>query len=222
MYRRHGEPLPHHLANTTHAHLIPNLFLSLFRDASKQHYGILRTVSSVYPPVQGRLHTRYSPIRRSPSSSIATQYAAPRLACVMPTASVHPEPGSNSPLYKFLFLLYFRTPLWVSFSQKNVLSLYTTKKCLSWPFHQLHWQGFLFSLHVLTSFPRSNLTRYFRFCILFSVFYSNELFSSHVPTLSKCFPRFESAKLLTLYIPAKFFYNFFYFNIFRWNYPTLS
>jgi hypothetical protein len=26
--------------------------------------------------------------------------AAPRLACVKPAASVHPEPGSNSPLYK--------------------------------------------------------------------------------------------------------------------------
>ena len=26
----------------------------------------------------------------------------PRLACVRPVASVHPEPGSNSPLYKFL------------------------------------------------------------------------------------------------------------------------
>ena len=30
--------------------------------------------------------------------------AAPRLACVKPAASVHPEPGSNSPLYK-MFLL---------------------------------------------------------------------------------------------------------------------
>jgi hypothetical protein len=29
---------------------------------------------------------------------IATN-AAPRLACIKPAASVHPEPGSNSPLY---------------------------------------------------------------------------------------------------------------------------
>ena len=28
-----------------------------------------------------------------------------RLACIRPAASVHPEPGSNSPLYKFLHLL---------------------------------------------------------------------------------------------------------------------
>ena len=29
--------------------------------------------------------------------------AAPRLACVKPVASVHPEPGSNSPLFLYLF-----------------------------------------------------------------------------------------------------------------------
>ena len=30
--------------------------------------------------------------------------AAPRLACVKPAASVHPEPGSNSSLYIFKLL----------------------------------------------------------------------------------------------------------------------
>ena len=48
--------------------------------------------------MNGRLHTRYAPVRRSPSICIATDYAAPRLACVRPAASVYPEPGSNSPL----------------------------------------------------------------------------------------------------------------------------
>ena len=43
------------------------------------------------------LLTRYAPLRRSPPG-IATR-AAPRLACVKPAASVHPEPGSNSPWY---------------------------------------------------------------------------------------------------------------------------
>ena len=42
------------------------------------------------------LLTRYAPLRRSPPD-IATR-AAPRLACVKPAASVHPEPGSNSSL----------------------------------------------------------------------------------------------------------------------------
>jgi hypothetical protein len=55
----------------------------------------------------GRLHTRYSPVRRSPSC-IATN-VAPRLACVRPAASVHPEPGSNSSLYIVLLPFYWYT-----------------------------------------------------------------------------------------------------------------
>ena len=48
------------------------------------------------------MDTRYSPVRRSPAAIASYCPAAPRLACVKPVASVHPEPGSNSPLYKFL------------------------------------------------------------------------------------------------------------------------
>ena len=62
-------------------------------------YGVLVAVSSGYPPDRGRLLTCYAPLRRSPPCSIATPRAAPRLACVKPAASVHPEPGSNSSLY---------------------------------------------------------------------------------------------------------------------------
>ena len=53
----------------------------------------------------GRLDTRYAPVRRSPSEIASNLHAAPRLACVKPVASVHPEPGSNSPLYKYPFEL---------------------------------------------------------------------------------------------------------------------
>ena len=66
-------------------------------------YAVLDDVSIAYPPDTGRLLTRYAPFRRSPAS-IATP-AAPRLACVKPAASVHPEPGSNSSLYKFFITL---------------------------------------------------------------------------------------------------------------------
>ena len=68
-------------------------------------YGVLGQISLGYPPVSGRLHTCYSPVRRSPSGGIATAYAAPRLACVKPVASVHPEPGSNSSLLIYLISL---------------------------------------------------------------------------------------------------------------------
>ena len=33
----------------------------------------------------------------------ASNIVSPRLACVKPVASVHPEPGSNSPLYNIIF-----------------------------------------------------------------------------------------------------------------------
>lgn len=52
--------------------------------------------------MKGRLHTRYAPVRRSQTPKCST----PRLACVKPAASVHPEPGSNSSSY--IVILYIR------------------------------------------------------------------------------------------------------------------
>ena len=69
-------------------------------------HAVLVRLSPGYPPLIGKLHTRYSPVRRSPPG-IAT-CAAPRLACVKPVASVHPEPGSNSSLFKLFS--YFLAP----------------------------------------------------------------------------------------------------------------
>ena len=45
-------------------------------------------------PVAGRRKQAFAP-------------AAPRLACVKPVASVHPEPGSNSPLLVYCLFLFF-------------------------------------------------------------------------------------------------------------------
>ena len=61
-------------------------------------YAGLASLSEGCPPVEGRLHTCYSPVRQSPAESASTLPVALRLACVKPAASVHPEPGSNSPL----------------------------------------------------------------------------------------------------------------------------
>ena len=66
------------------------------------YHWVLIQISPGYPPVTGRLHTRYAPVRRS-RSQITPQLAA-RLACIRPAASVHPEPGSNSPLYSNYYL----------------------------------------------------------------------------------------------------------------------
>ena len=45
--------------------------------------------------------------------------AAPRLACVKPAASVHPEPGSNSSLY--IFFLYSSSTILTSYFLKRNL-----------------------------------------------------------------------------------------------------
>ena len=45
---------------------------------------------------QGRLLTRYSPVRHYPEDEASFFFLPVRLECVMHAASVHPEPGSNS------------------------------------------------------------------------------------------------------------------------------
>ena len=97
-----GGPLPRQQANRTHPHHCPPNLSSHF-DASMWPHTVLIRLSTGYPVDRGRLDTRYSPVRRSPSDSASWIHDAPRLACVKPVASVHPEPGSNSTLYKYLY-----------------------------------------------------------------------------------------------------------------------
>ena len=70
--------------------------LSSPEDAFKGAYGVLASLSIGYSPFKGRLFTCYSLVCRS--ADLATSLA--RLACVMHSASVNSEPGSNSP-FKF-------------------------------------------------------------------------------------------------------------------------
>ena len=97
MDRRLGGPLPHQLPNPTRAHPVPPEFFTRHH-AMLCAYAVLAAVSSCCPPVQGRLPTRYSPVRHSvfwnPPKSHPKSLV--RLACVKHAASVHPEPGSNS------------------------------------------------------------------------------------------------------------------------------
>ena len=71
-------------------------------------YAGLARLSAGCPPDRGRLHTCYSPVRHSPARRASSPPAAVRLACVKPAASVHPEPGSNSPLLVIYFYIYLR------------------------------------------------------------------------------------------------------------------
>ena len=97
MDRRLGRPLPHQLPNPTRAHPVPPEFFTLYH-AILCAYAVLAAVSSCCPPVQGRLPTRYSPVRHSESQNPPKSHLKflVRLACVKHAASVHPEPGSNS------------------------------------------------------------------------------------------------------------------------------
>src|SRR5260370_8031039 len=61
---------------------------------SRCHAVLARVPPGCSPP-QGRLSTRYSPVRRS-TAGLPPRLA--RLACVKHAASVHSEPGSNSPV----------------------------------------------------------------------------------------------------------------------------
>ena len=104
MDRRLGGPLPHQLANPTRVHLIPPEFFTLHH-AMLCAYAVLAAVSNCYPPVQGRLPTRYSPVRHSVTKSSFRRNQIKcfvRLACVKHAASVHPEPGSNSHVKKLI------------------------------------------------------------------------------------------------------------------------
>jgi hypothetical protein len=85
---RLGEPLPHQLANQTQAHQKANR--SSFNDCSS--YKGLPIVSKGYTFPFGRFLRVTHP---SATHRIIADLSV-RLACVKHTASVHPEPGSNS------------------------------------------------------------------------------------------------------------------------------
>ena len=103
--RRLGEPLPHQLANKTQVRLVPPKFLPLYH-AVVWSYAVLIPFSRGYPPVQGWLPTRYSPVRHSHIQLASYLNDPVRLACVKHAASVRPEPGSNSQIIYLLKALH--------------------------------------------------------------------------------------------------------------------
>ena len=108
--RRPGGPLPRLLPNQTHPHPLATKGLCSESDAVFGEHRALIRISTGCSLLGGRLDTRYSPVRRSPSKRASSLHDAPRLACVKPVASVHPEPGSNSPLEKISFHRSRRNP----------------------------------------------------------------------------------------------------------------
>ena len=72
IHRRLGGPLPRQLPNGTHAYLSAILF-NKYPHAGPLFHAVLVRLSTGYPPLIGKLHTRYSPVRRSPTASVATR-----------------------------------------------------------------------------------------------------------------------------------------------------
>ena len=88
--RRHGKPLPYHLANLTWANL-----KAKGAEASpplvRRHYAVLAVVSNCCPPPKGIFPSITHPSAARQQSSKLLSVTA-RLACVKPAASVQSEP----------------------------------------------------------------------------------------------------------------------------------
>ena len=105
-------------------------------------YAGLALLSQGCTPDGGRLHTCYSPVRHSPAGGASSSPAAVRLACVKPAASVHPEPGSNSPLL-VIYLSYISSsfvlrPSGPGISGKSVSVSLGRSSLVSIPVKHLH------------------------------------------------------------------------------------
>ena len=81
---------------------------------------VLAPLSKCYPESKGRLPTRYSPVRHFTGPKQARGVLV-RLACVKHAASVHSEPGSNSPLNPFI--QYTLTGILKVFTDPLILSV---------------------------------------------------------------------------------------------------
>ena len=106
-HRRFGGPLPRQLPNAPHAHPAAELLPSAPRGCPLGASPGISPVFTGLSPSAGQV--AYVLLTRAPVAGGRKQAyapAAPRLACVKPVASVHPEPGSNSSLLLSCFLSF--------------------------------------------------------------------------------------------------------------------
>ena len=90
--RRHGGPLPRHLANQTRDHLSAHKALVIQGCPQITLCGISSRFQLLSPTERQVSHAL---LTRSPLSDNRNHHSV-RLACVRHAASVRPEPGSNS------------------------------------------------------------------------------------------------------------------------------
>ena len=95
-----GEPLPHQLPNSTHAHpySASTLIVMTRCRALRITWGINPSFPGLSPCIRvGCVRVTHPCATRPCECKSKSDHAAVRLACIKPPASVHPEPGSNSP-----------------------------------------------------------------------------------------------------------------------------
>ena len=129
-HRRLGGPLPRRLANAPHAHPPPESLPLILKGCPKKMLRGIRPDFSGLSPCGGQV--AYVLLTRAPVAGRRKQAfapAAPRLACVKPVASVHPEPGSNSSLLFILFFFFFFKKKFQDFS----VCCYCCAFGLCWP-----------------------------------------------------------------------------------------
>ena len=90
--RRHGGPLPRHLANQTRDHLSAHKAL-VFRGCPQNTLCGISSRFQLLSPTERQVP--HALLTRSPLSDPRRNHPV-RLACVRHAASVRPEPGSNS------------------------------------------------------------------------------------------------------------------------------
>ena len=153
------------------------------------------------------MHTRYAPVRRSLSPKTNT----PRLACVRPAASVHPEPGSNSSSYVVCsYELFYRQRLGF-FKSLDSLTLFY----LFWYRYQngcqfnMSMNVFFFLILRLSLKAGAKVSIFFNLASFFENIFN--LFSQHLvfPKHLKNFP-WRGANIKTILIPFQIFYSLFY------------
>ena len=130
--RRLGGLLSHQLANQTRVHLIPPEFFTPCH-ATLCAYAVLPAVSSCYPPVQGRLPTRYSPVRHSVISNFIPKKSVANASFDLHVLSTPPAfiLSQDQTLIKYVLLRktlksYFVTPRCFSKHQVCLVSLKLT------------------------------------------------------------------------------------------------
>ena len=140
--------------------------------------------------------------------------AAPRLACVKPVASVHPEPGSNSPLLLYFYHLFLCCPQTGELTAGRSLRLTEGSRPLPSSCILSHYFNVL-SFVFRASFFRvasAKLSRNFELCKSFCKFFFKISFGVSLSKPDRhcgtAVFRFASAKVDTFSLHSKYFTNF--------------